>query len=181
MKVVVNGQSSDIYLLNAGVPQGSVLGPTLFLLFINDLPDDVLASFIDMFADDTTEYGVTSKSYHHADLAADLTSDLSIIVQWGQMWLVTFNATKTKLITFHHHRNNPDFTEITMDGTYLHEPSCLNKLLCLKFTPELKWNSSIDSVAKYAARMVGALYRSMRLLTPESLLYLYKSQIRLRM
>ena len=67
MKVVVNGQSSDIYLLNAGVPQGSVLGPTLFLLFINGLPDDVLASFIDMFADDTNEYGVTSKSYHHAD------------------------------------------------------------------------------------------------------------------
>ena len=87
MKVVVNGQSSDIYLLNAGVPQRSVLGLTLFLLFINDLPDDVLVSFIDMFADDTTEYGVTSKSYHHADLAADLTSDLSIIVQWGKCGL----------------------------------------------------------------------------------------------
>ena len=55
MKVVVNGQSSDIYLLNTSVPQGSVLGPTLFLLFSNDLPDDVLASFIDMFANDTTE------------------------------------------------------------------------------------------------------------------------------
>ena len=56
MKVVLNGQSSNIYLINAGVPQGSVLGPTLFLIFINDLPDDVLASFIDMFADDITEY-----------------------------------------------------------------------------------------------------------------------------
>ena len=55
MKVVVNGQSSDIYLLNSGVPKGSVLGPTLFLLFINGLPYDVLASFIDMFAEDTTK------------------------------------------------------------------------------------------------------------------------------
>ena len=54
MKVVIDGQSSDIHLLNAGVPQGSVLGPTLFLLFINDLPDHILASFVDIFADDTT-------------------------------------------------------------------------------------------------------------------------------
>ena len=75
----------------------------------------------------------------------------------GKMWLVTFNATKTKLITFHHHRNNPDFPEIAMDGTYLHESSCLNKLLRLKFTPDLKWNSYIDSVAKDAARKVGSL------------------------
>ena len=68
-----------------------------------------------------------------------------------------------------------------MDGTYLNESTCLNKLLGLKFTPDLKWNAYIDSVAKDAARMVGSLYRSMRLLTPESLLYLYKSQIRPRM
>ena len=60
----------------------------------------------------------------------------------------------------------------------MNESSCLNKLLGLKFTPDLKWNEYIDSVAKGAARMVGTLYRSMRLLTPESLLYLYKSQIR---
>ena len=55
------------------------------------------------------------------------------------------------------------------------------KLLVLKFTPDLKWNSNIDSGAKDAVRMVGSIYRSMRLLTPESLLYLYKSQIRPRM
>ena len=58
MKVVVNGQSSDVHLINAGVQQGSVLGPTLFLLFINDLPDEVLKSFIDIFADDTTDHRV---------------------------------------------------------------------------------------------------------------------------
>ena len=67
-----------------------------------------------------------------------------------------------------------------MDENLLNEASCLNKLLGLNFTPDLKWNSYIDSdsVAKDAARIMGSLYRSMRLLTPESLLYLYKSQIR---
>ena len=52
MKVVVNGQSSEVHEINAGVPQGSVLGPTLFLIFINDLPDSVIRSFINIFADD---------------------------------------------------------------------------------------------------------------------------------
>ena len=57
-----------------------------------------------------------------------------------------------------------------MDGTYLNEASCLNKFLGLKFTPDLKWNSYIDSVSKDAAGMVGSLHRSKRLLTPESLI-----------
>ena len=53
LKVVLDGQSSPLYNINAGVPQGSVLGPTLFLVFINDLPDEVL-SRIGIYADDTT-------------------------------------------------------------------------------------------------------------------------------
>ena len=55
MKVVLDGQSSAVYNINAGVPQGSVLRPTLFLVFINDLPDDVLSK-IGIYADDTTVY-----------------------------------------------------------------------------------------------------------------------------
>ena len=53
MKVVLNGQSSPLCITNAGVPQGSVFGPTLFLVFINDLPDVVL-SRIGIYADDTS-------------------------------------------------------------------------------------------------------------------------------
>ena len=104
MRVVVNGQSSKVFGINAEVPQGSVLGPTLFLLFINDLPDSVIRSFINIFADDTTIYGLTSKNLNHSDLASNLSSDLSVPVQWGNNWFVKFNPSKTKLISFHHHR-----------------------------------------------------------------------------
>ena len=55
LRVVLNGKSSQEYSVNAGFPQGSILGPTLFLLYINDLPDDVICD-IAIYADDTTLY-----------------------------------------------------------------------------------------------------------------------------
>ena len=181
MRVVVNGQKSDVFEINAGVPQGSVLGPTLFLLFINDLPADVLKSFINIFADDTTIYGFTSKDLNHQDLADNISGDLSGVVQWGKRWLVSFNAQKTKLVSFNRRRNAPDLPPVSMDGVDLDESSCLDKLLGLKFSSDLKWNAYIASIAKDAARMVGSFYRSRKYLTPSALLYLYKSQIRLKM
>ena len=68
-----------------------------------------------------------------------------------------------------------------MENASLSEATCFDKLLGLKFTPDLKWNSYIESVAKEAAKMVGSLHQSKRYLTPPAILYLYKSQICPRM
>ena len=78
-------------------------------------------------------------------------------------------------------RNAPDIPPISMDGVDLEESSCLDKLLGLKVSSDLKWNEYIACIAKNAARMVGSFYRARNYMTRNALLYLYKSQIRPQM
>ena len=76
--VVLNGKSSQEYPVNAGVPQGSILGPTLFLLYINDLPDDVICD-IAIYADDITLYSKCDQAsdlWEQLELASELESHL---------------------------------------------------------------------------------------------------------
>ena len=76
--VVLDGKSSQEYPVNAGVPQGSILGHTLFLLYLNDLPDDVICTF-GIYADDTTLYSKCDQAsdlWQQLELASELESDL---------------------------------------------------------------------------------------------------------
>ena len=100
--VVLDEKSSQEYPVNAGVPQGSILGPTLFLLYITDLPDDVVCDIV-IYADDTTlysKYDQASDLWLQLELASELESDLQDTVDWGRKWLVDFNAGKTQLVSF---------------------------------------------------------------------------------
>ena len=94
-------KSSQEYSVNAGVPQGSILGPTLFLFYINDLPDVICNIAIN--ADNTILYSkcdLASDLWQQLELASELESDLLDTVNWGGMWLVDFNAGKTRLVSF---------------------------------------------------------------------------------
>ena len=78
LRVVLDGKSSQEYPVNAGVPQGSIFGPTLFLLYINDLPDDAICN-IAIYADDTTLYSKCDQAsdlWQQLELASELESDL---------------------------------------------------------------------------------------------------------
>ena len=88
--MVLDGKSSQEYPVNAEVPQRSTLGPTLFLLYISDLPDDFIYN-IGIYADDTTLYSNCdngSDLWQHLELAFELESDLQDTVVWNKKWLV---------------------------------------------------------------------------------------------
>ena len=119
-RVVLDGKSSQEYPVNAGVRQGSILGPTLFLLYINDLPDDVICG-IAIYADDTTLYSKCDRAsdlWQQLELAFELESDPRDTVDWGKKWLVDFNAGKTQLVSFDQSNNN-GYIDVKMDGYVL--------------------------------------------------------------
>ena len=151
--MVLEGKSSQEYPVNAGVPQGSILGRTLFLLYINDLPDVVICD-IAIYTDDTTRHS----KYHQA-------SDLRDTVGWGRKWLVNFNVRKTHLVSFDR-SNNTGVIDVKMDGSVLEEKSSF-KMLELNFSSKFDWGCYIISIAKNTSKKIGALIRSMKFLSPE--------------
>ena len=148
--VVLDEKSSQEYPVNAGVPQGSILGPTLFLLYITDFPDDVVCD-IAIYADDTTlysKYDQASDLWLQLELASELESDLQDTVDWGRKWLVDFNAGKTQLVSFDW-SSSTCAIDVKMDGAVLEEKSFF-KMLWFTFSSKLDWSSYIISISKTA-------------------------------
>ena len=94
----------------------------------------------------------------------------------GRKMLVDFNAGKTQLISFER-CNNSGSIDVKMDVSVLEEKSCF-KMLRLTFSSTLDWGSYVISIAKTACKKIGALVHSMKFLSPEVALYLYKSTVR---
>ena len=91
--VVLDGDSSTELPVSSGVPQGSVLGPILFLLYINDLPDNIQSN-VRLFADDTAVY-LTVQGQEDADIPKD---DLNVLQEWEKAWDMEFNPSKCQVL-----------------------------------------------------------------------------------
>ena len=143
--VVVDGECSSHIDVESGVPQGSVLGPALFLFYINDMPDGI-KSTVRLFADDTIAYLTISSDKD----SNDLQSDLDKLGTWEVKWKMSFHPDKCNVLTISR-KNNTIPTSYTLHGHKL-EPVKSAKYLGCTFTSELKWNDHINNICNKANR-----------------------------
>ena len=173
LQAVLEGKFSQEYPVNAGIPQGAILGPTLFPLYINDLADDFICN-IATCADDTTLYtgfDQTCDLLQQQGLASELESHLQDTQDWNRNQFVDFNTRKTQPVSFDW-SNNTGAIDVRMDGPVLEKKSFF-KMLLLTFCSRFDWSSYIISIPKSVSKDIGAVICSMKLHTPA--LYLYKS------
>ena len=168
-RVVINGVSSPWLNVKSGVPQGSVLGPVLFLIYVNDL-DDGLMCKVSNFADDTK---ITSKVTSTQEKKA-LQSDLNQLTCWANKWQMEFNIEKCKVL---HIGSSNDRVQYEMNGQKLKEVN-KEKDLGVTISNDLKPSKHCSEVVKTANRLVGFIGRTFENKSEAVLLKLYNSLVR---
>ena len=150
-RVCMNGYHSNWSSINAGVPQGSILGPFLFLLFINDIVD-VVSNKMKLFADDTSLYCIVDDQNEAAE---SLNSDLNSLSNWADDWGVTFNATKTKSMLFTR-KHDVNIPPLFMKDTVL-EDTLKHKHLGLNFRSNGTWGDHLNEIYSKACSRLNIL------------------------
>ena len=169
--VVVDGIKSEVLEVKAGVPQGSRLGPLLFIIYMNDIEEGIESDIL-IFADDTS---LMASGTDPAETVAQLNRDLVKISIWAKKWKVLFNAKKSKDIIFSNKclNNSPP---LIFNDTFIERVNT-HKHLGLYLTSSLDWNVQIKEVCLKANRKLSVL-RSVKILSRQTLDLLYKLTVR---
>ena len=149
-RVCVGGEFSNLKDVLSGIPRGSVLGPLLFALYINDLPDSI-KSFAKLFADDLKMIAKASDK-----LQAD--NDLKMLELWESTWLLEFNVKKCKVL--HTSFNNNPHNTYHLNGKVM-LTSDQEKDLGVLTTCNLLWNDQINSCVNKANQMICFIARNL--------------------
>ena len=177
-RVVLNGQISEWRKIMSGVPQGSVLGPLLFLIYINDLPDGI-NSLCKIFADYASLF---SKVYDIHNSASKLNDDLEKISYWAYQWKMQFNPDPNK------QANEVIFSRKISSNNLPHPPIKFNKIdisgcphqkhLGIVLDSKFNFNAHVDQKIKKCNRIIGLIRRLSVTLARNALLIIYKTFVR---
>lgn len=166
-RVRIGSSYSEEHTVLSGVPQGSVLGPLLFIIYVSDMSRGIQNS-ISYFADDTKIFGDPTLT------ETGLAADLLCLEVWTSDWLLKLNVNKCKVL--HMGPNNPHH-QYAIDGDQL--PSTSEQLdLGVIVRGDLKWESQVQKVVKKANSLIYLINRAFRDISEEMLLKIYKTYIR---
>ena len=171
-QVIINGVLSESLPVLSGVPQGSVLGPVLFLIFINDLLVGI-SSLGKLFADDSKIY----RKIHSQEDRNILQEDLIKLQEWSQKWLLQFNEDKCKVMHIGSKQQNYEYQ---LNNKVL-EVTTVEKDLGIYVTPNMKVATHVAKVAAKANSMVGRIKRTFSYMDDKMFKALYPSLIRSQM
>lgn len=157
-RVVIEGVKSDIINVESGVPQGSVLGPSLFLYYINDMPDNI-SSTVRLFADDTIAYLTVSSESN------SLQDDLNKLATWEEKWMMQFHPDKCVVLPITK-KKEPIHKNYILHGHNLEYVSSA-KYLGVTITSDLKWGAHINNICQRANRTIGFLKRNLNIANSE--------------
>ena len=171
-KVVLNGMESHLCFLEAGVPQGSIFGPLLFLIFINDIVNE-MECLVNLFADDT------SVQQRIIDITSfdKVNRDLQRLTGFGKQWLIIFNAIKTEYIIISRKRNRQNHPDLFLNGDVISEVD-QHTHLGVTISNTLSWSSHINAAIAKADRRLSVIRRCQNILPRSCKDMLYKTTIR---
>jgi hypothetical protein len=152
-RVIINGEHSQWGNLYAGVPQGSVLGPLLFLIFINDIVNVVVNCKIRLFADDTCLF-IEVDEPDSAALA--INEDLEKLNQWANKWKVDFSPPKTEEVLISRKREARTHPQLFLDTEPI-KRVLSHKHLGITVTPDLSWKHHVTEIIDKANRRLGIM------------------------
>ncbi len=171
-RVVIGGSSSEWIQIEAGVPQGSILGPLLFLIYINDIVQDIHSNIL-LFADDTSL--VKTLTDEHS--ITEINTDLETLRKWSTTWLVNFNPSKTKYMIFSKKHNKLNYNDLHL-GNKIIEQVENHKQLGITLNNSMTWENHINDICKKAGKRIDLLKRLPPAITPHTKLQIYLSFIR---
>ena len=176
-RVVLNGQSSSWTNVKAGVPQGSILGPLFFLIYINDLADG-LSSNTKLFADDTSLFSVIHDS---VITTLELNSDLSRIKQWAFQWKMSFNPDPNKQaqeVIFSRKLKKFCHPSLHFNNNNNVSQASSQKHLGLTLDNRLTFDEHLTNVSNKISKTIGLLQKLQNIILRPALLTIYKCFIR---
>ena len=150
LRAVVCGQESEVFSVKAGVPQGSILGRTLFVLYVNDCEDCLPAgSSLAVYADDTKLYKSSSSGDSIQNASSNLQQAVDGVAAWGSSWKIQFEPTKSQALTLSNQRPPIALPSIYFNNIPVAEKDEI-KLLGVTFDRQLSFRSHLRNVSSKA-------------------------------